>query len=313
MSRTIIAQGAHGELARTVQRVLASLGFLVHSEVDGWYGSATAAAVSSFQRRERLAQSGRVDKETWAALLPHTPAPSLYERCLGLTSAFEGHDYTLAVGDFDGAWLTWGIVGFTMKYGMVQRILLEAERGLPGTLRQAFGETASMLNAVLHSSGEKQKAWAQSITLQNGMLSQPWRTGFKLLGRMEHVQRLQQQLADAEYFQPALKTAERWKLTSELGVALSFDAHVQNGGISARAARLIASQRLADEHERRIAIANAIADCARAAYREDVRARKLTIAEGRGTVHGSSYLLSNWGLEDLPAELALRAAAASGK
>jgi len=36
-------------------------------------------------------------------------------------------------------------------------------------------------------------------------------------------------------------------------------------------------------------IANRRADAAKAEWREDVRKRKLTIAEGRGTVHGRFY------------------------
>ena len=51
-------------------------------------------------------------------------------------------------------------------------------------------------------------------------------------------------------------------------------------------------------------IANAVADKTRTTdprKREDVRARKLTLATGAGVVHGATYLLRNWGLADLPA------------
>ena len=37
----------------------------------------------------------------------------------------EGHGFTMVAGDFDGAGLTWGIIGFTLKHGEIQRIVQE--------------------------------------------------------------------------------------------------------------------------------------------------------------------------------------------
>jgi hypothetical protein len=56
----------------------------------------------------------------------------------------------------------------------------------------------------------------------------------------------------------------------------------------------------------RVIVANAVADAAQPTWREDVRTRKLAIANGKGTVHGHDYVLENWGLCDqyLAAELA---------
>jgi hypothetical protein len=101
-------------------------------------------------------------------------------------------------------------------------------------------------------------------------------------------------------------------LSSELGIALCFDIHVQNGGINKRAQSLLGERRPADELTLRTAIAGAVAKCARAEYRDDVGTRKLAIATGRGRVHGADYVLENWGLEDLPAGIALKAAAGDG-
>jgi hypothetical protein len=36
------------------------------------------------------------------------------------------HNYGLIVGKFDGAGLTWGIIGFTLKHGELSEIVLEA-------------------------------------------------------------------------------------------------------------------------------------------------------------------------------------------
>ena len=87
-------------------------------------------------------------------------------------------------------------------------------------------------------------------------------------------------------------------LRSERGLALMFDIRVQNGSISdvVRAqiqqdfARLEPSaDRDAQEVAQLRIIANRRAEAANPQWVEDVRARKLTIANGEGTVHGGHY------------------------
>jgi len=120
------------------------------------------------------------------------------------------------------------------------------------------------------------------------------------------VQAAQLERARHAYFAPALRTASACRLSSERGLALCFDIHVQNGGINgginnvARAA--ILQHPAADEQARRIAIAHAVADAAKAEFREDVRARKLTLANGTGTVHGEVFATDRWGLGEYAAQ-----------
>ena len=101
--------------------------------------------------------------------------------------------------------------------------------------------------------------------------------------------------------QPAAATANALGLTSELGRALAFDIHVQNGGIKLSARKEIDAALeetiITTEEELRVIIANAVAD-ASASFKEDVRARKLTIASGTGKVHGELFVLANWGLDE---------------
>ena len=93
-------------------------------------------------------------------------------------------------------------------------------------------------------------------------------------------------------------------LGSELGIALSFDVQVQNGGVSAALRDTILAQTHGQaEAVVREAVANAVADHAKAQFREDVRSRKLAIARGQGTVHGRNVVLANWGLTQLPAAI----------
>ncbi|HUM05749.1 MAG TPA: peptidoglycan-binding protein [Terriglobales bacterium] len=302
MSRKLFGIGAHGSIVGEIHRALAAAGSSP-GRVDEFYGQSTATAVKQLQRSLGLPVTGDVDDDTWTQCMPR-PIPSLFERALELTVAFEGHSYTLAVGDFDGAWLTWGIVGFTMKSGKVQEIISRCNQSHPELIMQAFGENGGKLLEVMEGPGKQQKAWASSVSI-NGRLSPPWRQQFQSFGGFPEVRALQRQLAHDEYFVTCLRTARRFNLQSELGIALCFDIHVQNGSINSAAGALIRS-RLAGkpgpaERKLRETIANAVADSAKPAFREDVRSRKMAIATGRGYVHGADYDLSNWGLGEIPA------------
>ncbi len=302
MGRILFAIGAVGEIVRRMQ---ARLG-LPDPDVDGWFGTQTHDAVAAFQRREGLPESGELDVETWARLMGE-PIPSVRDRCLQLTAHFEGHDFTLAQGNFDGAGITWGIIGFTLKGGELGRMLLEIHERRPELLEQAFGSLGPTLVRLVKKPWAEQLAFADSISLgkRKTRLAEPWLTSFERFGELPEVQALQLDRANRAYYEPALATAAEWGLTSELGIALAFDVHVQNGGIKSaartRIREALEGRRSPSEATLRSIIANAVADSAAARWREDVRARKLTIATGTGSVHGGKFTLLNWGLQDLPA------------
>jgi hypothetical protein len=302
MPRKLFAGGSRGEIVGDIQRALLAAGHDPQG-IDEIYGGQTAAAVRSFQQANGLPVTGAIDDATWTALL-NRPIPGTDLRSLQLTAAFEGHGYTLAQGNFDGAWLTWGIIGFTMKFGGVQRIILEIQSRFPDLVQAAFGQQAGELIRIMRAPRQEQKEWADSVTVA-GSLAEPWRSGFARLGAQPPVREEQQRLAKVDYYNPAEQTARRFGLRSELGLALCFDVHVQNGGISSDARQQI-RQRIGDrpgleERELREIIANAVADHANRQFAEDVRTRKLTIALGSGTVHGRRYVLENWGLSDVMA------------
>lgn len=302
MSRKLFGFGAHGGIVEDIQLGLKSAGF-DPGPIDGVYGRGTAQTVEQLQQKNQLPPTGNVDDLTWAAFM-QIPIPSLFERCLELTAAFEGHSYTLAVGDFDGAWLTWGIIGFTMKFGKVQQIINKIHQLYPDFITQAFGDNSGVLLQIMNAPSDQQKAWADSISV-NGRLQMPWEKQFQVLGTFPEVQEIQRDFARGQYFSPCLVTARSFKLQSELGIALCFDIHVQNGSINPTA-RVLIQQALSNtpnpsEPELRSVIANAVADAADPAFRNDVRSRKLTIATGEGSVHGTNYDLSNWGLGEFSA------------
>ena len=305
MAKILLAKGARGELVRKIQVALTDQGFDPRG-TDGQFGKDTEAAVKSFQQARSLEPTAKVDALTWSALFGAS-IPTVQERSLQLTAAFEGHGFTLAQGNFDGAGITWGIIGFTLKHGELGKIILRIFAEKPSLVQQAFGDNADELIDILKSPKAVQMRFADAISqgTTKATIKEPWRTGFRVFGEIADVQALQLELADKDYGRPASATADRFGLKSELGRALAFDIHVQNGSIkpSAEAEILETLQDtpISTEQERRVIIANAVAD-ASTSHKEDVRARKLTIATGTGKVHSEAFVLSNWGLDESVAD-----------
>jgi hypothetical protein len=307
MARIILARGCRGGIARKLQIALASGGYYTGG-IDGAYGGGTERAVAALQKAKRLVVTGAVDEATWKAATA-APLPSVAERCLQLTAAFEGHGFSIVQGNFDGAWLTWGIIGFTLKFGSIQKIVLQAWQLDPSTVRAAFGErTNELIGLMTRNKAAELQRWANAISVTPSMapVIEPWRSSFMRLGESPLVQQIQIQRAMQAYFDPCLQTAAKYNLTTELGVALAFDIHVQNGSVKPEAHAQIVRRIGADftkqrEAERREVIANAVADHASRPYREDVRSRKLTLANGSGTVHGEFFKVANWGLGEYAA------------
>jgi peptidoglycan hydrolase-like protein with peptidoglycan-binding domain len=304
MARVLFAQGVRGEIVRSMQRRLTARGFDPKG-IDGGYGTNTRTAVRAFQQQNGIQPTGEVSVPTWRKLM-NTPVPPVRDRALQLIAAFEGHDFTLAQGNFDGAGITWGIIGFTLQGGELSRIILQIQDGHPALVRQAFGAKADQLVEIMRGPKTRQMAFANTISLgpNKARLAEPWRTGFRVFGELPAVQALQLELAVRDYFRPAKQTARALGLKTELGLALAFDCHVQNGGVSTAAReeikRQLAQHPIEREQERRVIVGNAVAKQSRPQFREDVRSRKLAMATGAGTVHGELFILRNWGLADVP-------------
>jgi hypothetical protein len=302
MSRLLFAKGARGDLVKKIQRGL----HFQAGDVDGVYGNQTTEGVVAFQRGRGVPGTGEVDTDTWSAVT-REDMPALFERVVGLTAAIEGHGFTLAQGNFDGAGITWGIIGFTLEHGELARIVLDLEASTPRVVQRAFEEDTDRLLAVLRAPLAEQMAFADEVSIppKKVRLAEPWRSRFDWFGTFPEVQAEQLRRARESYWEPALATARQFGLQTELGLALAFDVHVQNGGVKAAAARVIRDAvPLGSELELRRLVANAVADQSSARWRDDVRQRKLAIAEGHGVVHGERLVLRNWGLDELPAETA---------
>ncbi len=195
-----------------------------------------------------------------------------------------------------------------MKSGHVQKIVRAINNTQPDLVRRAFCSQHDEFLQLISAPSEFQKKWCTAHTLRNGALAEPWRSMLAEFGKIPEVQAEQIRQVRVDYLEPAIRTARKLRFTSELGLALCFDFHVQNGGLRTEVWSSI-EREVSDgmsEVERRRIVANAVAAAA-GKWGGDVRVRKLTIANGEGTVHGHHYVLENWGLsgEVAASELAL--------
>jgi len=226
-------------------------------------------------------------------------------RCLALTGSFETNApwpecFAAVAGDFDGQGLSLGALQWNFGQGTLQVLLREMDASHPQVMQEIFGDSCPRLRAVLQATREEQIAWAQSLEAH-------WRDRFRALGLREEFQSIQVQHS-RRYYQSAVKLAGLYGLTSERAVALMFDIKVQNGGISAavrsQIERDFATVPNDDEVARLRIVADRRAAAANPRWVEDVRSRKLTIANGEGAVHGRHYKLEEqYGIGLRPAKL----------
>ena len=295
-------RGVRGEVIRTIQERLTALGHDTKG-MDGIYGQDTEEALRAFQEKQRMEVSGRVDGETWKALLGPDP-PRIFDRCLQITADFEGHGFTKAAGDFDGAGLTWGIIGFNFKSGTLSRVLREIDQRSTSLIDGAFEHLAADLLPVLQRPTVEQIAWGRGISegASRQNLRAEWAAAFRRLGELPEVKDIQ--LGHTRpYWQRATADASRFDLATELGLALCFDIAVQNGGIDGNRhvpeirARLQAEGAVPERGVREI-IAEVVAQ--KSNFPDAVRRRKMTLATGQGEVNRARYSTATWGLDDLP-------------
>ena len=318
----IIRRGSTGDLVRRLQQRLAELKYYL-GPIDGFFGGGTESAVKSFQKAQDLAPDGIAGPLTWAKLLPGEAPPVLElaskpvaHRCLALTAAFEtgaGFPDCFAglSGDFDGQGLSFGALQWNLGQGSLQPLLHEMADRHHSLCQSIFHEQLPVLLAMLGSPPGEQLAWARSIQDRQFRVLEPWRGLLKTLARTPEFQAIQ--VRQARYFYGrALELCSAYGLHTERGAALMFDILVQNGSISPLVRAQIEKDFSAlpagdDSPQAEVArlriIANRRAAACRPDYIEDVRQRKLTIAEGKGVVHGIPYdLEQQFGLRLTPLE-----------
>jgi peptidoglycan hydrolase-like protein with peptidoglycan-binding domain len=300
----LLSRGARGPLVAELQ---VGLGL----KADGDFGPKTEEAVRVMQKRLGITVNGVVTGAFWRGVFREEP-PGLFERCLGLTASFEGHGYTAAAGNWDGAGMTWGIIGFTAK----SRSLFHVLEAIPRTVvAEAFALDGGM--SLGHEAAEavidigrrlqaERVAWGDRISdpavdprtkKAKAKLLPTWQVRFARLGQTKEGQAAQRKIARELYWTPAVRQLESKlpALRSERAYAMAFDCWVQQGGIYPSA--LAAAAKAVDEKAALKAIAEAQAQ---GPFAADIRSRRMTIAVGAGIVHRSAYTLDHFGLTYAP-------------
>lgn len=300
-------RGSSGDNVRKLQLRLKELE-LYRGNVDGNFGGGTESAVKVFQRNQGLTADGCVGPATWAAFFPGHEAPAspmlgqpLELRCLALSSSFETgamppECFCGITGDCDGQGMSFGALQWNLGQGTLQPLLTDVFANHTDLCRDIFHEHFDVITALSNSSRKEQLAFARSIqNLAKFRINEPWHGMLRQLGRTPEFQKIQAAHA-AKVFAEAQSMCTEYGLATERGVALMFDICVQNGSISAVVKAQILSDFAglpdkSDQVARMRAIAIRRSAAIRAQFVADVRTRKLTIAEGQGTVHGIPYNL----------------------
>jgi hypothetical protein len=209
------------------------------------------------------------------------------------------------VGNFDGAGITWGIIGFTLLAGGELGVVLrKINSDFPTLIPTAFGANAAELLRICdptQTSEADQRAFANSVTIGVAGVIEPWNTSFQTLGGFPEVQALQTQRAHDIYWATAVGDCGALSMQEELDLALMFDVAVQNGGLQNNhllqpIKDAFATEMPATEQERRLIVTRFVTHASNPSSADDVNSRKSCISTGTGTVHGSNYLLSDWAL-----------------
>jgi hypothetical protein len=230
-------------------------------------------------------------------------------RCLALTGTFETNClppgcFGCVTGDFDGQGISYSALQWNLGQGTLQPLLVEMNTAHADVMTRAFGDGYEQLARMLAQPRSQQIAWARSIQTPRHTLDGSWTGRFHALGDTAEFQAVAMRRASA-LFGEAVALCRTLGLKSERAAALLFDIKVQNGGIGTSALSLIERDLGAMapgdpdvlEVARMRTVANRIADSANVRWREDVRSRKLAVANGAGVVHGAHY--------DLAAQFAL--------
>ena len=324
----LIRCGSSGDTVAAIQTRLKELG-LYAGPIDSSYGGGTEGAIKTFQKNSGVPVDGEVGPNTWARLFPSEPAPKsalldqpVATRCLALTGSFETSTlppdcFCGVTGDFDDEGLSFGALQWNIGQGSLQPLFTAMIEQHRPVCESIFHEHLATIEAVLAQPRPEQLSFVRGLQDHRHRMIEPWLGALRTLGRTAEFQAIQSAAA-SKVFNRALAMAKEYGVESQRGVALMFDIVTQNGSISAE----IKSQILSDfaalplgpgperDTERLRIIARRRSAAARPQFQADVLKRKLTIAEGTGTVHGVPYDLERqFGLTLDPIPLSVAAPA----
>lgn len=322
------AHGCTGALVLRLQDALSKKPFLAldPKDANGKFLDSTRDAVIKVQVLLKKPETGTVDAELWKEIVIGQPWPNNFERALQLLGEFEGHKYTEAAGNYDGAGMTWGIAGFTIVWSELVNDAATNEKkrvyhynSLHECLTRIFAKQAAKAETALGKERAKKLKDALALTPQElfefavsitepknkNKLIKGWQDSFAALGQVPEVQRIQEDVARELYWNPSASIADNFDdlgMQSEQMRQMCFELLVNPGGFP-RSRQQEARKRIeqlpgdATLSQKLMEIAKLFEEKAAENNKRDIRERKGTIANGFGRVHGKSYRLAAWGLD----------------
>ena len=222
---------------------------------------------------------------------------TLAKSCLALTGSIETARpapgcFSSVIGDFDGELLSFGALQWNLGQGTLQPLLRNMINNHSDIVTNIFGSDLSALSNAI-TSHSAAASFIQSIQINDKEISSSWKSKFEALGATPDFQDIQTTAASS-YYNHATELCTQYGLVSKRGRALMFDICVQNGSISVASRQSILSQfeSASGEVSKMQIIANVVANHSNPDYADDVRARKLTIANGIGIIHETRFDLS---------------------
>ena len=238
---------------------------------------------------------------------PSSSSKDMARNIFAITAAFEGDGFKNLTGNFDKQGISFGFLQWNFGQGSLPPVLKKMYDRDPAKFRDIFSSDTDYFLNVLNAKANEQMQFARQINDKNNKVIEPWKSRFIKLGEYGAFQDVQIEFAN-NLFKQAKKAAGDYGLKTQRGLALMFDIVVQNGSVNPTAKTNITKEtknkekslgRSLTERELLEIIALAVANASNPKYINDVKARKMTIVNGKGVVHKTSFDLDkDFGLSD---------------
>ena len=224
------------------------------------------------------------------AYIMHYTAPTddVVNIAKNISKQFEVGNSNQVAGNFDGQGLSLGYIQWCIGQDTLQPLLNRMDREYNDEMRSIFEDNYDSIHNMILDTKENQLEWAKSINTLSNTIAEPWYSQFVKLCNNQNFINIESD-AIAYKVGQAMIICDKYNLKTVRGFALAFDIAVQNGSISQEADKIIDTAIMENpnmiEKDLLKVIANAVADTSTSNI-EDIRARKMAIVNGEGTVHG---------------------------
>jgi len=284
MAKAHFAPGVRGHLITPLRRELKA--DLAADPAFDEFDDDLEKRVRKFQKDHAKDETGLVDEDLYTEILgPGSKWPTFVQRAVMLVARLEDHGFFTGVrGNDDGACGTAGIIGFTVKFGALLKVLAdipEADRK-KALHDNGLDEHEGTLKKLLDLEKTTQ---SERVTLAKAFFQPPerttmipaWKKFFKQVLKPPTVWEIQKTHAEDDFFKPAEKAAVEAGTDSEYAKLVAFSTFV-NAGPHFNPPRADATN--TDAQRRLMAILKQSRDTG--ANKPDYEARHVALAKGRG-------------------------------